>query len=982
MKSAPSLILAALCLGAAGINAQEEPTEGVIEIHSPQEWSFPGGDPLTTRSRSLFLSGRVDHPNGIQSVVVNGLTFFSEILADGSWRFEGRVPITEDTDTVEVTGITRDGRRFEASYAVEPDLPSADAPEAERWNSALSGFRGERWAVVIGISDYAHPEIQDLRYADRDAQQFADFLISDRAGLGGFDRENVLLLLNEDATYRRLRGALYEFLKQPTEDDVVYVFWAGHGTPDPDRQSDLYLLPYDAEPDNIASTAIRMETLADALDRTLAKDKIVITDACHSAGVGMRGTRALGANPINDAFLSRLAMSTGGTVTVTSAGANELSSEGPQWGNGHGAFTHFLLEGLRGAADTDADAIVDVREMYEYAREHTRRATDNAQTPTISQTSFNPSWPMAAVLEASVVAGVESNPDAPVSTLRGAMSVDLTEGTWSIPDSMNAFVGVGDTIRVHLRGRSGPRVDGSMLSWGSGNLNVARVNDDGVVQPIAPGMTTISAQYYSGKRVELAMRVYDRPIEVEFTPTEDTIRVVRGEQVRLAASMRLPSNVIVRGVLPTFEVVDTLVLAMSRNDSDQLIEGQFRAVRDGTARVVGSLAGIRHEWFFEVEEPDLRITDVPRSLLAGSEIPAIAHHVREDGTPLTEAFGVSWESSDSTIVDVRLGGIIGRRPGKATLIASSGTTTDSVTVSVLGDLILSVEGDGRQRIETYSIEQDRRFALLDDEYGGWDAALSPDGSLIAFMSKRDGDPAPRIYVMDAQGSGIRRLVPEKKRGFMGFGRYYESGPSWSSDGRRVFFSSNRDGDYDLYSITSDGNPEELSRLSNDRTVERDVVASPDSPTLVFESVISRSDSDIIFALADGAEPINLTSERRVDGLRVGIRESRPHFIPNSGTLLFIEERPRSVGPALVRFDVASRRSTAQIVEPQSDHEIIYAVSPAGDRIAYHQRREGEHADARVVVADTDGNALQTFTLPPGLRLTSLSWGAVPPSSNR
>ena len=36
---------------------------------------------------------------------------------------------------------------------------------------------------------------------------------------------------------------------------------------------------------------------------------------------------------------------------------------------GHGLFTHYLVQGLRGAADLDRDGIVSLQELYQYLEE-------------------------------------------------------------------------------------------------------------------------------------------------------------------------------------------------------------------------------------------------------------------------------------------------------------------------------------------------------------------------------------------------------------------------------------------------------------------------------------------------------------------------------------------------------------------------------------------------------------------------------------
>ena len=249
--------------------------------------------------------------------------------------------------------------------------------------------------MVIGVSEYADPTVPALRYADDDARAFRDFLLSPAAGMGGFKPENIRYLVNEQATYREIRLAFRDFLKAPTDDDVVFIFFAGHGAPDPERPEDLYLLAYDTEAGSIAGTGFPMEEVSDAIRRTYARAIVSFIDACHSAGVsGDVGLRAI-ANPINMAFLDRAQHSLGVQVTFTASQVNQFSQEGPQWGGGHGVFTYNLLRALQGEADEDGDGIVTLGESIEWTRDRVRRETRNGQIPSISQTAFDPSWPMS-----------------------------------------------------------------------------------------------------------------------------------------------------------------------------------------------------------------------------------------------------------------------------------------------------------------------------------------------------------------------------------------------------------------------------------------------------------------------------------------------------------------------------------------------------------------------------------------------------------
>ena len=64
---------------------------------------------------------------------------------------------------------------------------------------------------------------------------------------------------------------------------------------------------------------------------------------------------------------------------------------------------------------------------------------------------------------------------------------------------------------------------------------------------------------------------------------------------------------------------------------------------------------------------------------------------------------------------------------------------------------------------------------------------SPDGKRIAFTSNRDGNY--EIYVMNADGSGQRNLTQHRAQ---------DNYAAWSPDSKRIAFISNRGGGYDVY----------------------------------------------------------------------------------------------------------------------------------------------------------------------------------------
>src|SRR5262249_7786381 len=82
---------------------------------------------------------------------------------------------------------------------------------------------------------------------------------------------------------------------------------------------------------------------------------------------------------VTDTFLSRLVKGKG-RVVLTASRASEVSEERDDLG--HGVFTYYLLEGLRGAADLDGDGLVSVGEAYRYVARRRPDATGQNQHPT------------------------------------------------------------------------------------------------------------------------------------------------------------------------------------------------------------------------------------------------------------------------------------------------------------------------------------------------------------------------------------------------------------------------------------------------------------------------------------------------------------------------------------------------------------------------------------------------------------------------
>jgi len=259
----------------------------------------------------------------------------------------------------------------------------------------------DRWAVIIGVSDYANMSLS-LQYADDDARALYHLIQTPSAG--GFSEENILLLTNEEATTANVTRALRSFLKRPAREDIVFIYFAGHGAPDPDRPDNLYLLTHDTDPSDIAGTALPMRELQLSITENLLAERVVVmADACHSAGVTLGRRSAFDPAEIVNSYLTRVADSKPGMALLTSAEANQTAREGAEWGDddypGHGVFTYYVLEAMKGRADGHPngvrDGVVTVGEVFEFVRDGVRQATDDQQHPSIGSGVYDRGLPMA-----------------------------------------------------------------------------------------------------------------------------------------------------------------------------------------------------------------------------------------------------------------------------------------------------------------------------------------------------------------------------------------------------------------------------------------------------------------------------------------------------------------------------------------------------------------------------------------------------------
>ena len=251
-------------------------------------------------------------------------------------------------------GLT--GASDSVSLGSQPSLTASSVPPAK-------SFVRAKYALVVGVGDFASPKIPHLKFSAKDAQDFANALTD--SSTGRFFPENVTVLTNSAATARAIRSSLAAIAAKALPDDLVVLYFSTHGSsPAMDRSKVAagYLVTYDTEVNDLYATAFGMDELARFIGQKLRAERIVtFLDTCYSGDTTLLmaesgGSKGLVDDSLSDESIGRIAQGKG-SVVITSSTNRELSWESIEKQNSF--FTLYLLNALR-----SNKGLSDVRQVY------------------------------------------------------------------------------------------------------------------------------------------------------------------------------------------------------------------------------------------------------------------------------------------------------------------------------------------------------------------------------------------------------------------------------------------------------------------------------------------------------------------------------------------------------------------------------------------------------------------------------------------
>jgi uncharacterized caspase-like protein len=223
-------------------------------------------------------------------------------------------------------------------------------------------------AVVIGINEYEDPGFGKLKYAENDARAIYDVLIN--PDIGDFAKEDVTLLSGKSKS--EVEESLETVLSEAKKDDLVFIYFAGHGKLD--KSGSLCLAARNTKIDRLLATSVHLEQIRRIIDQSDCRRVVFIIDSCFSGAVG----QSFRSGDVPAEALEQI--SGQGKVIISASQAFERARERDDIG--HGIFTHSLVKGLEeGEADRDETGYISIEELYRYTYDKVKAETKGQQVP-------------------------------------------------------------------------------------------------------------------------------------------------------------------------------------------------------------------------------------------------------------------------------------------------------------------------------------------------------------------------------------------------------------------------------------------------------------------------------------------------------------------------------------------------------------------------------------------------------------------------
>jgi len=353
----------------------------VVTIRSPVN-----GARLTTRQTELSVLIESRQPIRNIQILVNGRPVSGNEMRGirgvrGGDLETTRINLSEPVNRQEfnVNINLENGNNLIEVIAANPYEGRASVEVVSQQAAAQQSALPNLWILSIGVNRYTSPLLENLKYAVNDAKEIINVFKTQQGRV--YNRVNSRLLADGEAltpTKRNIIDGL-DFLKEASATDVVILFIAGHGILD--QNGSFFFMPSDASFN--ANGSIRSADAVSFREIQSVQDgygrKIILIDACHSAGNNNNMTRV-----VDNTRLVR-DLESHGSVVLTSSKGDQFSQELQEIN--HGVFTHAILQGLKGEAP-QTNGIISMTALHLFVTNRVKELTYNQQEPVFGSPGY------------------------------------------------------------------------------------------------------------------------------------------------------------------------------------------------------------------------------------------------------------------------------------------------------------------------------------------------------------------------------------------------------------------------------------------------------------------------------------------------------------------------------------------------------------------------------------------------------------------
>ena len=503
--------------------------------------------------------------------------------------------------------------------------------------------------------------------------------------------------------------------------------------------------------------------------------------------------------------------------------------------------------------------------------------------------------------------------------LTATAPIVVQQAEFSVREGSPVMLSPGDvdTLHVVVATQAGRTVNPLVLQWSSSDQSVARVSLAGVVSAVGPGKAILSVSgLLQSKTVEVSVhKVVDKLAVVPRSSVD--VQVPLTGTAKFKADALTADNTPVPEAPLRWSVVDQAIASFDAQTGT--LTG--RAVGKTQLTVRGPGAGLAVTWNINVFAGFPRLTQARIGLGLNQRRALHVNYADEQGNVLGPASNMTWSSDNPQIATVAEDGTVagvGYGHAKVTAAAPGGKTAVA-DVYVVGELVVASSRAAPStpgKFQLYSVERSNlaqlsKLTAANDTTSAMDPTFSPDGSRIAFVTQRDGNP--EIYVINADGTGATRVTNDPQT---------DGRPAFTPDGQSLVFHSSRTaGKLQIWTVNIDGTG--LTQLTRD-SVNSSPTVAPDGQTIAYVSTRNK-DQDIWLMNRDGSNQRPFTRSPQQ-------REWEPHFLRDGALTYLVERRDgnRTV-QQVMKADLATGATTAIT---GTDLAIAsFAISPSGDLLA-------------------------------------------------